>query len=230
MTPLPRRDAATRRPCSRRGPVLDTTPWHGRAGECDDDHCIAMQALGRRCMDPGDGCVPDVHASPMAMLERLQAEVDRRWCRRDMPPWLDQHTGGRDSFAEEHERVSGGGECRRRRPRLGRPARGRGRHRPPRRGGYRPADRQFFGGSDQTEAIHRRIVDSVRQPPRAAPPQSPPCTQAPPTAVATTSMSPISSAGTSRGLAPRTTKSASCPERIWPLRPPQPVAVADPTV
>jgi hypothetical protein len=42
----------------------------------------------------------------MTRMQRLQAEVDRRWTGLEMPSWPDPHTGGRDSFDEEYSRVS----------------------------------------------------------------------------------------------------------------------------
>ena len=42
----------------------------------------------------------------MTSIDRLQAEVEDRWSRRDTPSWPDPHTGGRDSLPEEYERVT----------------------------------------------------------------------------------------------------------------------------
>lgn len=48
----------------------------------------------------------------MTVIERLQAEVERRWCRTDMPAWPDPHVGGRESFPEEYERMTDPGRYR----------------------------------------------------------------------------------------------------------------------
>lgn len=42
----------------------------------------------------------------MSTIERLQAEVERRWSGRDMPSWPDPHIGGRESLPEEYSRMT----------------------------------------------------------------------------------------------------------------------------
>lgn len=42
----------------------------------------------------------------MGTLERLQAEVERRWRGMDMVSWPDPHTGGRNSLPEEYSRMT----------------------------------------------------------------------------------------------------------------------------